>query len=170
MAETMCCPLYGGDDEGPRVQLTRIRTARAPHTCSECDEAIAPGQRYEITTGCWDGSWSTYKTCMSCREIRNHFGCSGGWTYTEVWSQIESNFFPDMKAGGPCMEGLSPEAKARLFERRLAWLEADAEHAAREIKRAKLVAKHRSDEWWRRFVWMWGELGRAILSRDGHSW
>jgi len=26
--------------------------------------------------------------------------------------------------GGDCMEGLSPAAKGRLFERRMAWLEA----------------------------------------------
>lgn len=37
-------------------------------------------------------------------------------------SDLEENFFPDMKAGGPCMEGLSPAAKARLFDRRMKWL------------------------------------------------
>ena len=37
------------------------------------------------------------------------------------------NGIPGMKAGGPCMKGLSPEAKARLFERRMKWLEDNAE-------------------------------------------
>ena len=168
-----CCPLYGGDDEGPKVELTRIRTARMPHTCSECDEQIAPGQKYEITTGCWDGGWSTYKTCMSCREIRNHFACGSGWTFTQVWDQIESHFFPGMVAGGPCMEGLSPAAKARLFERRLAWLEVDPKYAQDQIRRHAAAAANRVLDWWHRFAWAWHEIGLAVarVTRDGgHSW
>jgi hypothetical protein len=47
------------------------------------------------------------------------FGCEGF-----TWSQLGENFFPDMKAGGPCLKGLSPAAKSMLFERRVKWLEA----------------------------------------------
>ena len=157
----VCCPLYGGDDERPQVAMTRIRTARAAHVCGECNEAIVSGQKYEITTGKWDGDWSTYKTCMSCREIRNHFACSRGWTFTQVWDQIESNFFPGMVAGGPCMEGLSPAAKGRLFERRLAWLEAYPEHATSEIQRHRAMQEGRNAERWHRFSRMWLDIGRA---------
>lgn len=46
----------------------------------------------------------------------------GGWTYGEVWSQLEESFFPDMNCGGRCMQGLSPAAKGFLIDRRLAWL------------------------------------------------
>lgn len=79
------------------------------------------GSRYERVTGCWDGSFGTFVTCLSCSEIRDHFSCEG-WLFGRVWNDLEENFFPDMKAGGPCMEGLSPANKARLFERRMAWL------------------------------------------------
>ncbi len=157
-----CCPLSGGDDDGPRCELTRIRRARTPHECCECEGAIAPGSQYEITTGCWDGSWSTYKTCMSCREIRNHFACDG-WTFTMLWEQLRDSFFPGMVAGGPCMEGLSPEAKARLFEIRTAWLLSEDAADGMRRHRAKL-ARIESNRWWA-WLGMWRQIGRAVVER-----
>lgn len=117
-----CCPLTGADGDGPSVFTERTITARKEHRCCECRGAIAAGETYQRVDGCWDGSWSTYKTCAICVEIRDHFACEG-FLFERLWSDLEENFFPDMKAGGPCMEGLSPAAKARLFERRMEWLE-----------------------------------------------
>lgn len=123
MADITCCPLSSSDGEGATVFNVEVRRAAKGHRCGECDETIRCGDRYEHTSALWDGSWSTHKTCLSCVEIRTHFAC-GGWIFGELWRDLQQNFFPDMKAGGPCMEGLSPAAKGRLFERRLAWLEA----------------------------------------------
>lgn len=123
MIDIVCCPLSSNDGgDAATVHATTQRRAAKDHRCTECRETIAKGTRYEHTTGCWDGSWSTFKTCMSCVEIRDHFQCNG-WLYGQLWEDLETNFYPDMKAGGPCMNGLSPEAKARLFERRLKWME-----------------------------------------------
>jgi hypothetical protein len=120
-----CCPLAGSDDgDAPSVYHMSQRTARKQHTCTECNEPIRAGSKYEHTSGCWDGSWSTYKTCLLCVEIRDHFACNG-WLFGRLWEDLQENFFPNMRAGGPCMEGLSPEAKTRLFEKRLAWLGVD---------------------------------------------
>ena len=122
MSEDMtCCPLFGGE-RGPSCSTTKVRTARKEHCCVECRETIAAGTKYEYASGVWDGMPDSFKTCLSCVEIRNHFACSSGWEYGSVWAQLEESFFPDMRAGGPCMQGLSPEAKARLFDRRMAWL------------------------------------------------
>lgn len=118
----ICCPLESGERDGADFATDRIVRAAKGYRCEECDEAITKGARHEYVTGKWSGSFSTFRTCLSCVEIRNHFQC-GGWIIGQIWSDIEENFFPDMKAGGPCMEGLSPEAKARLFERRLQWME-----------------------------------------------
>lgn len=122
-----CCPLSYDDDNHPSFCETTTPIARKDHKCSECREVIPAGAKYEKCTGKWDDCISTFRTCMSCVEIRNHFACDGGWLFEHVWEDIEQNFFPDMKAGGPCMEGLSPAAKGRLFERRLKWLEDNAE-------------------------------------------
>ena len=70
-----------------------------------------------------DVNTGTYKTCLSCREIRNHFACSSGFYFERLWDDLEENFFPHMTAGGSCFEGLSVAARLRLFERRLAWFE-----------------------------------------------
>lgn len=117
-----CCPLEAGD-EPATVSRTEVRRAAKEHACEECRETIKRGDRYEHHVGLWDGRWSTSRTCLSCVEIRNHFSC-GGWIFGQLWSDLEEHFFHDMTAGGPCMEGLSPAAKGRLFERRMAWLEA----------------------------------------------
>lgn len=120
MSDITCCPLSEGDWPAS-VSSTTHRRAAKEHSCCECGEAIPKGAKYEHASGCWDGSWSTFKTCLSCVEIRTHFACNG-FVYEHLWEDIEENFFPDMKAGGPCMEGLSPAAKARMFERRLKWM------------------------------------------------
>jgi hypothetical protein len=118
---TVCCPISGhyGDGAATCTDTSKPR-ARVEHTCCECHETIMPGMVYEKTTGIWDRRAETYKTCLSCVEIRDHFTCEG-WFYGHVWSDLEENFFPDMTAGGPCMEGLSPEAKQRLIDRRMDW-------------------------------------------------
>lgn len=116
-----CCPLSGRDGDGPSCSTTSRPKARKEHRCCECREVIAAGAVYERITGIWDGSAGTFKTCLICAEIRTHFACDG-WTFGELWRDLEDNFFEDMRAGGPCMEGLSPAAKDRLFERRTAWL------------------------------------------------
>lgn len=122
MGDITCCPLSGSEDCGPSVYSTRKPRARKAHTCGECGETIPIGAIHEYVTGLWDGSWDSHRTCLSCVEIRDHFACEG-WLFGMLWEDLEQNFFPDMRAGGPCMEGLSPEAKARLFEKRLAWAE-----------------------------------------------
>jgi hypothetical protein len=122
MTDMMCCPLSGGCDhgDGPTIYTTATPVARKEHRCTECREAIQIGTKYERTEGLWSGAWSTFKTCLSCVEIRDHFSCDG-WVYGSLWEDLEQNFFPDMRAGGPCMDGLSPAAKARLFDRCTAW-------------------------------------------------
>jgi len=125
----ICCPLSGGYEDGPSCSTTATPKARKAHRCYECRETIPRGMKYERVSGIWKGSPLRYKTCLSCVEIRTHFtrgpDCEGFY-YGQLWPDLEENFFPDMKAGGPCMEGLSPEAKARLFERRLKWMEDSA--------------------------------------------
>lgn len=115
-----CCPLTSGDDEPAKFHRKTSRQARKLHTCTECRESIAPGAKYEHVSGCWGSYVDTFKTCASCVEIRDHFACNG-FIYGQIWEDIKENFFPTMRAGGPCMEGLSPEAKGRLFDLRLAW-------------------------------------------------
>lgn len=119
----MCCPLEAYDDgPGPGFSRVELRRAAKPWRCYECNVEIAIGQRYEYVVGKWDGLVSWVRTCLVCVEIRDHFACDG-FTYGALWRDLEENFFPDMRAGGPCMNGLSPAAKDMLFTRCLEWRE-----------------------------------------------
>lgn len=115
-----CCPLQENDGDGPSCSDTVTRRARKEHVCCECRKPIAKGQLYEYISGVWDGRPDSFKTCLLCVEIRDHFACRG-WIFGEVWSDLRDNFFPDMVAGGECMRGLSPAAKQALIDARMAW-------------------------------------------------
>jgi len=124
MSEVMCCPLDGGDCDAPEFWDQTWPVARKPHSCCECSEEIPRGARHERVNAKWRDFGShiqTMRTCMLCVEIRDHFACGEGYMIGEVWNQLEENFFPDMKAGGPCMEGLSPEGKRKLVDARMEW-------------------------------------------------
>jgi hypothetical protein len=118
-----CCPLSSYDDAEPcEFYNVKTVTARKSHKCCECFEDIPPMAKYEYSTGCWGGDFQVFKTCLSCKEIRDHFACDG-FSFGTLWEDLRENFFPTMRAGGPCLEGLSPETKGRLFDLRMKWLE-----------------------------------------------
>lgn len=118
-----CCPLTSSDDGEPAKFYDSSKPlAKRSHTCSECGGKITKSERYERVSAMW--SWDkrpeTYRTCSLCVEIRTHFSCDG-WIFGQLWDDLETNFFPDMKMGGPCMEGLSPTAKTKLVDARMEW-------------------------------------------------
>ena len=81
-----CSIDYGGETCSVHKEVMRI--AHKQHKCCECDKPILPGDQYEYATGCWDGSWSTYKTCLSCKFLRDRY-CSHGFMYGHLFEQIE---------------------------------------------------------------------------------
>lgn len=62
-----------GDAELPSVYSHARRAARIEHRCCECLEPIARGETYEFFTGCWDGKWHAYKTCLFCARERDRW-------------------------------------------------------------------------------------------------
>lgn len=79
----MSCDCSVSDYEPATVCVVRDVRARKQHDCGECGRTIAPGETYEHVRGLWDGDWSTHKTCLGCKRIRQHF-CSDGWLYGEL--------------------------------------------------------------------------------------
>jgi hypothetical protein len=99
--------LSGGDNDDPSVCSQRVIKARKQQTCCECDKAIAPGESYEFVSGCWDGSWQSYRTCLICVEIRDAF-CCNGYTFTWLWDRVREELLPNMRMG--CLEKLTTAA------------------------------------------------------------
>lgn len=121
-----CACISGADADYLTTTLSeKMRRARKPHTCIECREPIAPGAKYEDYAGIDDGRLVSYRTCAPCVEIRTHFSDGDGWLWKHIWDDME-NCFPDLTAGGPCMEGLSAAAKTKLFAKWRQWKGLDA--------------------------------------------
>lgn len=88
-----CCDSYYGF--AADVSSTKIRKARKPHTCCECGDTIGPGQRYEVASGCWEGSWDHFKTCITCVRIRDDlFPC--GHVYTGLREMVRYCYKVDL--------------------------------------------------------------------------
>lgn len=93
------------DYEPPSVSSTTTPTARKEHDCCECPRPIQPGKRYEHVKGCWDGSWSTYKTCLPCVELRAEYadedGCyTFGYLSEALQCRAPSGVYEAWQAGG----------------------------------------------------------------------
>jgi len=67
----------------PEFYTEMMRTARKEHICCECREKISPGKKYEIVSGKWNGEFNSYKTCLGCKRIREHY-CPSGWYFGEL--------------------------------------------------------------------------------------
>lgn len=70
-----------GDYELPSVSSTFLRKARKDHVCCECRRTIEILATYEVHNACMDGSWSVFKTCGECLELRAKFQESGDGSY-----------------------------------------------------------------------------------------
>lgn len=116
----MCCPLSEADETATVYDAT-TRRARRVHSCDECRAPVVVGERHRFISMLFDGAWSSHRLCLLCDEIGNHFACGSGRILGQLWEELEENFFPDMRMGGPCMEGLSPAAKLKLVTARMDW-------------------------------------------------
>jgi hypothetical protein len=95
--ECACSIDMDGDCYGPSFFDERFPKARKEHRCCECGEAIQPGETYEYVKGCWDGEFSVYKTCMTCRAIRHDYCCT--WVYGELREAMWEAFDFDYVTG-----------------------------------------------------------------------
>ena len=71
--EVGACSCDWDDYERPSVFTRKIKKARKEHRCCECREPISVGAHYEFISGLWDSEWSTFKTCLTCAQIRVDF-------------------------------------------------------------------------------------------------
>jgi len=77
---TCDCSVFDYDYDTMDFSETKIVKARKAHKCCECREEIKPGEQYEHAKGVYDGSWSSWKTCITCTRIRRDY-CPNGWLY-----------------------------------------------------------------------------------------
>ena len=113
--------LVGELDSENSFYAETIHRARKAYRCCECNQPITPGERYQRATGKSDDHIWTYRTCMTCAEIRRVFYChqdGGGWIFTTLWEQMQDQeVFERLTTASPCFQQLTPPAKAALMDR-----------------------------------------------------
>jgi hypothetical protein len=78
MSSDYCCSVEV--EEMPEFCVTDIVKAKKEHKCCECHDKISVGEKYERVKGKWGGEFSTFKTCLICKSIREDY-CPVGWEY-----------------------------------------------------------------------------------------
>lgn len=117
------CACLWSDGDACEVARSVIRTASKEHRCLECREPIRPGQRYEFTSGIFEGDPFSQKICLFCVEIGNALYCDGRMFGT-LWDDIEDQIFAERPSIASCLDKLqTPEAKQFLQRRWWQWVE-----------------------------------------------
>ena len=93
-----CCIGAHWDCSGPSFYEEKTLLARKEHMCFECDEPIKPGERYTRISGIWEGSFSHYKLCESCKAVSDLLFCEGH-SFGFLWEDI-SNYIDAITLAG----------------------------------------------------------------------
>lgn len=110
------CVWEGDCNGGPTFFHSATVKARKSCRCVECHSEIPVGSRYRMDRGKWDGKFDTVRMCLACDELGGVFICNGSWMYGEMLDNIHEGIqeMGDVNLG--CIDGLSAEARERLFE------------------------------------------------------
>ena len=110
------CDINVDHDGGPSMYTEKIVKAKQDHRCYECLKDIKSGERYEHVRGMWDGSFSTYKTCLDCVSLRKQFFST--WIYTQLWDDFD-NYLDESNGELPekCIAALTPMAREKVCEK-----------------------------------------------------
>lgn len=76
------------DGCGPLAFTEEIRQARKTHRCVECNDIIDVGDYYEYVSGVWENGPASYKTCLTCVQIREDY-CRYGHRFGQLDSHLK---------------------------------------------------------------------------------
>lgn len=65
----------------PQAYRELTRKARKQYKCFECYNAIQVGEKYQYVSGVWDGKPDSFKTCLSCSDLREFYRGETGEDY-----------------------------------------------------------------------------------------
>ena len=110
---TKCsCTIDDYDCGENQLYDNRFVEARVYQTCCECNETIRSGELHEYVKGKSNDNFWSYRTCMSCYEIRSCFFCS--WIFGQLYYRLQEEI-DDVELSG--LESLGEEARNKFFER-----------------------------------------------------
>lgn len=57
----------------PELYEESYRVSRKQYSCCECHKKIKKGEKYKFAKGKWSGEFASFKTCLTCDEIKNNY-------------------------------------------------------------------------------------------------
>jgi len=98
------------------VKLSRIVTAKIPHTCTECGEIINIGYDYLVDVIYLKDKMYVSKTCEHCLSVCQVF-FSSGWIYGQIWRDLAKFvIFSQGELASAQIIQLTPIAKGRVCD------------------------------------------------------
>jgi hypothetical protein len=108
-----CACIEAHDGDFATMLFDKKVVARKKHKCCECRRAIERGETYRKESALYDGTITTYKTCIDCNGIRDAFVCTFAWG--EVLEAVENAIYDygcDISESG--IASLTPAARERV--------------------------------------------------------
>ena len=66
-------------NDSPECFVERYPVARKSHRCCECHGRIERSEKYQRSSGIWDGDPMRFKTCFECAQIRSEIKPLDHW-------------------------------------------------------------------------------------------
>ena len=109
------CSIEASEGEPCSFLNIKYIRARKKHNCCECKKIIQPKEQYERLSGCWEGGFGTYKTCMDCVSIRKAFFCT--FVFESLYEYLREEIREtDGDLSQDCIAMLTPKAKEKVLK------------------------------------------------------
>lgn len=111
-----CSCVYVGNYLSNSSTCFEMRVSKKIHQCGECMRDIQKSEEYERSVVFYDGSASTYKTCLDCLSIRNEFFCNA-WMFTTIWDDLKCHIRTlNGEISSKCIMELTKKARDRVCD------------------------------------------------------
>lgn len=77
------------DSDEPEFYDANFVTGRKIHRCCECLRDIPAGETQEVVSGKWEGVFMTFRTCMTCVDMRNELNPEC-WAHGYLFEEVSS--------------------------------------------------------------------------------
>ena len=113
--ECSCSINVSVEDGFDDVISQRMVKANKKHKCTECNRDIIPGETYEQFKGAYDGQIDTYKTCIDCLSLRDHF--FDDWCFRGLWEDFENEMSDcGWQVPEKCLSKVTPRTREEICE------------------------------------------------------
>jgi hypothetical protein len=104
------------DYDRPEFFSQTIVDARKLHKCDECLGPIHKSERYQRSTGKWDGRVETYRECGSCMELRQWAKISMPCFCCNIFGELHETVLEMVRDVSPKVPGFFFEYGRRMVK------------------------------------------------------